>query len=78
MSKFRRFITIRINIIQSLFETSVEELASCRLLIMGAGSIPIRNCLRVHEIMAYEILDCAVVKTVGIEIDHTISYKQTQ
>lgn len=66
-------VTVWVDVIESLFKSSVEELATCGFFIMGAGIIPITKCCWVYEVMLNEVVYCASEYAVSSEIYNSIS-----
>lgn len=77
MSRLRKKITIRVNIIHCFFKTRIEKLTTCRLLISRTSSIPVRKGLWVDEIVSYKILNSALEERVSSEVNNTISNEET-
>ena len=66
-------ITVWVDVVKSLFKSSVEELATSWLFVMTTGSIPIWKSGWVNEIVFNKVVDCAFEDTVSSEINNTVS-----
>lgn len=71
----KKTITVRVNVIGRFLEASVEKLATSWFFVVGAGGIPIRERVRIDEIVANDVLNGGFEESVIPEVDDPISNK---